>query len=51
MNKWTTWYDSLPKHTQEYLKNAQIWTDRDLAKFCGFSFLVGLLLGVVLTWH
>lgn len=47
-NKWTTWYDSLPKNTQEYLKNQPIWRDRDLAKFCAISFVAGLVLGALL---
>ena len=51
MNKWQTWYDSLSPQTQEYLKNAQIWTDKDMAKFCTFSFLFGLLLGALIVWH
>jgi hypothetical protein len=49
--KWETWHDNLPKHTQEYLKTAPIWRDSDLAKFCAITFLVGLTIGVVLTWH
>jgi hypothetical protein len=51
MNKWTAWHNSLPKHTQEYLKTQAIWRDSDLAKFCSIAFVAGLILGVVLTWH
>jgi hypothetical protein len=50
-NRWTAWHDSLPKHTQEYLKDAQIWTDNDMAKFCAFSFAIGLLIGAIAVWH
>jgi hypothetical protein len=29
----------------------QIWTDKDLAKWAGFAFVVGIIIGAVLTWH
>ena len=29
----------------------QIWTDGDLAKWAGFAFLLGIIIGVVLSWH
>jgi hypothetical protein len=48
MNKWTTWYDSLPAHTKEYLKTQPLWHDIDLAKAFAFGMLVGILLGIVL---
>ena len=32
MDKWTNWYDSLPEHTREYLKNQPLWHDIDLVK-------------------
>jgi hypothetical protein len=51
MNKWTAWHDSLPEHQKNWLKNAPIWRDIDLAKFCAISFVVGLAIGAVLTWH
>jgi hypothetical protein len=51
MNKWTTWYDSLPEHTKEYLKNQPIWHDRDLYKFCTITFTIGLIIGALLAWH
>ena len=28
-----------------------IWTDADLAKWAGFAFVLGIILGVVFTWH
>jgi|FreactTroBogLake_1042271.scaffolds.fasta_scaffold00314_24 hypothetical protein len=30
---------------------AQIWTDADLAKWAGFAFVAGIIIGAVLTWH
>jgi hypothetical protein len=47
MNKWNTWYDSLPAHTKEYLKGQAIWTDRDLARFAVIAFVAGIAVGVV----
>ena len=44
MNKYQTWWDSLPKHTQEYLKAQPIWHDREL--WCAFA--VGIAFGFVL---
>ena len=32
-NKWATWWDSLPKHTREYLESQPIWNDSDVIKF------------------
>ena len=46
MNKWTTWHNSLPQHTQEYLKTQAIWRDSDLAK----AFAVGAVIGFVIGW-
>jgi hypothetical protein len=46
-NKWDRWYDSLPSHTKEYLKNAQIWTDKDVAKFVSIALVVGFFFGYI----
>ncbi|CAB4129222.1 hypothetical protein UFOVP112_320 [uncultured Caudovirales phage] len=48
MNKQNDWYQSLPKHTQEYLKTAAIWTDRDMLIWMSVSFIAGLIIGVIL---
>ena len=48
MNKWEGWYESLPKHTQEYLKRSALWTDRDLFVFTLIAVTVGYTLGYVL---
>jgi hypothetical protein len=48
MNKWQQWYDSLSPSTKEYLKTQAIWTDLDLAKWTGFAFVIGLILGYIL---
>ena len=45
MNKWEKWYDSLPVHTKEWLKNQPVWYDIDLAK----AFLVGIIIGLILS--
>jgi len=51
MNKWNTWWDNLPPHTQEYLKNQPIWHDSDLLKAGLFGALIGIFIGVMLAWH
>ena len=51
VNKWTNWYDSLPAHTQEYLKSQPIWHDSDLAKAFAAGIVVGLIIGVLTLWH
>ena len=48
MNKWNTWYDSLPEHTKQYLKTQPLWHDRDLGKAFAFGILIGVILGVML---
>ena len=48
MNKWTTWYDSLPDHTKQYLKTQPLWHDIDLAKAAAVGAVVGFLIGVIL---
>ena len=45
MNKWKGWYDSLPAHTQESLKGAAIWRDKDLALFVSIALVVGFVVG------
>lgn len=46
-NKWELWYDSLPAHTKEYLKNQPVWHDADVARFFVFGALVGFLIGLL----
>ena len=41
----------MPHSIAEFGIDHQIWTDRDLAKFCAIAFAVGLLIGVALVWH
>jgi hypothetical protein len=45
MNKWTTWYDSLPEHTKQYLKTQPIWHDSDMFKAAIFGAVVGFVIG------
>ena len=47
-NKWQSWYDSLPAHTKEYLKNQPVWHDIDMFKAFAFGIFVGLIIGAVL---
>jgi hypothetical protein len=47
-NKWQTWWDSLPKHTQEYLNNQPLWHDKDVALFVSIALAVGFCLGYIL---
>jgi alpha-L-arabinofuranosidase len=46
MDKWTNWYDSLPEHTREYLKNQPLWHDIDLIKAGLVGFVIGLIFGL-----
>jgi len=46
MDKWTNWYDSLPEHTREYLKNQPVWHDIDLVKAGLVGFVIGLIFGL-----
>lgn len=48
MNKWQAWYDSLPKHTQEYLNKQPLWTDKDLALFVSIALCVGFFFGYII---
>jgi len=48
MPKWNEWYDGLPQHTKEFLKDQPIWRDSDLFKWMGLSFLLGLVIGFLL---
>jgi hypothetical protein len=48
MNKWDTWYDSLPEHTKQYLKSQPLWHDADLVKALVVGLLIGIVIGVAL---
>jgi hypothetical protein len=48
MNKWTSWYDSLPEHTKQYLKSQPIWHDSDMLKAGLVGLVIGFILGVIL---
>lgn len=45
-DKFNTWYNSLPKHTQIWLKNQPLWHDRDMI----VSFLTGVFMGALVVW-
>jgi hypothetical protein len=49
MNKWKP--GNLPNSIAEFGIDHQIWTDRDLAKFCAIAFAFGLLIGALAVWH
>lgn len=48
MSKWDQWYDNLPAHTKEYLKNQPLWHDSDMFKAFAVGILVGLIIGAIL---
>lgn len=48
MNKWQTWYDSLPEHTKIYLKNQPVWHDRDMFKALAVGIVIGIIIGASL---
>jgi hypothetical protein len=41
----------MPQSIAEFGIDHQIWTDRDLAKFCVIAFAFGTLIGVAVAWH
>lgn len=45
-SKWDDWYDSLPSHTKEYLKNQPLWHDRDMFKAFAWGLFFGVLVGL-----
>ena len=48
MDKYQTWWDSLPKHTQEYLKSQPLWHDSDMWRAGIFGCFVGIIIGLAL---
>ena len=42
------WFDSLPEHTKEYLRNQPIWHDSDMWRAGMFGLVIGFILGVIL---
>lgn len=48
MNKWDSWYDSLPEHTKQYLKAQPLWHDSDMWRAGIFGLVIGFILGVIL---
>jgi hypothetical protein len=42
------WFDNLPEHTKEYLRNQPIWHDSDMWRAGMFGLVVGFILGVIL---
>ena len=47
MNKYQAWWNSLPKHTQEYLKSQPLWHDSDLYKALAIGLVIGFVLGAI----
>lgn len=45
MNKHEDWWNNLPPHTKEYLKNQPVWYDSDLLKVLAIGIIVGILVG------
>ena len=43
--------NQMPHTIAEFGIDHQIWTDRDLAKFCAIAFAFGLLIGALAVWH
>jgi hypothetical protein len=46
MSKWKP--GNLPRSIAEYGIDHQIWTDRDLAKFCAIVFVAGVFFGFII---
>jgi hypothetical protein len=47
MNKWEAWWDSLPKHTQEYLSKQPLYYEKDLAWTAVICFVLGFAFSFV----
>lgn len=47
-SKLEIWYDSLPEHTKQYIKNQPVWHDNDMWKALAFGIFIGLIIGVIL---
>jgi hypothetical protein len=45
MSKWRAWYDSLPEHTKQSLKNEPLWHDKDVALFVSIALVIGWAIG------
>jgi ElaB/YqjD/DUF883 family membrane-anchored ribosome-binding protein len=46
-SKWELWWDSLPEHTKQYIKNQPVWHDRDMFKALAIGFAIGLVIGLM----
>jgi ElaB/YqjD/DUF883 family membrane-anchored ribosome-binding protein len=46
-NKWELWWDSLPEHTKQYIKNQPVWHDRDMLKALVLGAAIGLVIGLL----
>ncbi len=46
MNKWDSWYDSLPEHTKQYLKAQPVWHDSDMWRVGLLGCAIGLVIGL-----
>ena len=46
-SKWDLWWDSLPEHTKEYIRNQPVWHDRDMVKAGVIGAIVGLVIGLL----
>jgi F0F1-type ATP synthase assembly protein I len=45
-SEYDKWYNSLPSHTKDWLKNQPVWYDVDLF----LAFIAGILLGSFISW-
>lgn len=51
MSKLQQWYDSLPKHTKEYLNRQPLWHDRDLYKSLAIGAVIGFIIGFLVGFE
>jgi len=55
VNKYDDWYDKLPKHTKEWLKNQPIYKENEIYKFIAIGavvgFMIGFLVGYEVAWE
>jgi ElaB/YqjD/DUF883 family membrane-anchored ribosome-binding protein len=51
LNNWTDWYNSLPEHTKQWLKNQPIYKANEVYKFIAIGAVVGFVVGLVVGYE
>lgn len=51
MSKLNEWYDSLPEHTKQWLKDQPIYKEKDLYRSMTIGGVIGFMIGVVVGYE